>query len=388
MIKVAIADPDPQFEKEIEKLLEMRPDMVVVASARSLNQVVSLVEECQPNVLLIGPGMGEDIAISFAKKLTGQHPVGCILLTFSLPAYHKQAAMRANIVEVIQVPADPERLSMAIQMAAGFAQQLAIRDESAQPQKKCAVLTVFSTKGGVGKTVLSTNMAAAIARATEGRVVLIDLDLQFGDVGIAMGLSPERTILDFADHAPDADSKMIDDMLLTHPSGLKVLLAPKEPESADLITGERVVSIMSALKNYADFIIIDTPASFNDNVLAALDESDEICLVLTLDLPSVKNIKLCLRTLSELKYEHVKYKMVVNRVESNVGLKVAEVEKVLNLRAVAAIDADRAVPLSLNKGVPVVLDEPKLPVSKEIDELALMYVNKYRPDLLEVKMTG
>jgi len=380
MIKLVVLDPDPQFAEEIERLLEERNDIVITALAQDINRAMTVAEQQQPHVMIIGPGIGEDVSVMFVKKLTAEHPVGCILFTINSTARLKTAAIRSNVVEVIQVPAEPEKIIAAIKMAAGFAEQLAIREEPVEKEKRCATVTVFSTKGGVGKTVLSINMGAYMAGLGEGRVVLVDLDLQFGDVGIAMGMHPEKTILDLVEDMVETGEVNIEDFLVEHKSGLKVLMAPKNPESADLITGEHISAIMSALKKYADFIIVDTPASFNDNVLAVLDRTDEICIVLNMDMPSVKNIKLCLRTLNELRYAREKQRIVVNRVENNVGLKVIEIEKVLGMRAIAKVPSDKAVPLSVNKGVPVVMDAPKLPIAKEIEELSLFYVDKYQPE--------
>ncbi len=383
MIKLALVDPDPKFTEEMERLLEERSDMAISAVALDLNRALVIAREQKPPVMIFGPGVGTEASVSFVRKLTAEFPIGCVVLSFAATNALKMTANKANVVEVIQIPADPEKLISAIQMAAGYAQQLAKKEEVVEEEHKCAVVTVFSTKGGVGKTFLATNIATSISRMIEGRVVLVDLDLQFGDVGIMMGLNPDITILEFVDNTVDLSVKRIDELLVTHKSGLKVLLAPRDPESADSITGASVTSVISALKEYADFMIVDTPASFNDNILAVLDESDEICIVLTMDLPSVKNIKLCLRTLGELKYSREKQKIIINRVETNVGLKVSEIEKALGMSALAQIPSDKAVSLSINKGVPLVVDAPKLAISKEINELAFYYISKYRPDWVE-----
>lgn len=384
MIKLALVDPDPKFAEEMERLLEDRSDMAISAVALDLNRALIIAREQKPPVMVFGPGVGADASVSFVKKLTAEFPIGCIILAFAATNTLKMTAKKANVVEVIQIPANPEKLILSVQMAASYAQQLAKKEEVADSEHKCAVVTVFSTKGGVGKTFLATNIATSITQMIEGRVVLVDLDLQFGDVGIMMGLNPDITILEFLDNTVDLSVKRIDELLATHQSGLKVLLAPKDPESADSITGQGVTSVISALREYADFIIVDTPASFNDNVLAVLDESDEICIVLTMDLPSVKNIKLCLRTLNELKYARERQKIVINRVETNIGLKVSEIERALGMGAIAQIQSDKAVSLSINKGVPIVIDAPKLAISKEINDLALHYVSKYHPDAVEV----
>lgn len=393
MIKLAVVDRDPQFSKEIEQMIEDRSDMAIITRAFDLNRALIIAEKERPQVMVVGPGIGDDVAIPFMRRLTTEYQIGCILLTFSSTYKLKAAAISAKVVEVIKVPSDPEKIINAIHVAAGYAEQMSKAEEKVAGKRdhKCAVITVFSTKGGVGKTVLATNMATSITKKTESRVILVDLDLQFGDVGIAMGLESSNTVLEFADYISDmgeTDEKRLDELLVSHSSGLKVLLAPKEPESADLITPESIKSIMEILKKDADFIIVDTPASFDDNVLTLLDASDEICMILTMDMPSVKNLKLCFKTLSDLRYSREMQRLVINRVENNVGLKVAEIEHSIGMRAIGRIPFDKAVPLSVNKGVPVVLDAPKLQVSKEIENLAMFYVSKHRPDLAEMAEVG
>lgn len=394
MIRLALVDPDPQFEEEIERMLEGRADMAVTSVAFDLNRALAIAEKREAEVMLIGPGISPDISIPFIGKLTAQHAIGCLLMLLNPTHRLRTAAHQARVVEVLDLPAEPGQIISAVKIAAGFAEQLTIVSEVSAPstgvpgspgqvkkaERKSTVITVFSTKGGVGKTVLATNIAATIAEKTPGRVALVDLDLQFGDVGIALGLPPSNSILDFVSLTGPITAETIDDMLAVHESGIRVLLAPKDPESADLISGESVRTVIKALKTRADFVIVDTPASFDDRVLSALDESDEVCLALTMDVMSIKNIRLCLRTLSDLRYDREKQKIVINRIEGNVGLKISEIEKALGVSAIAKIPADKAVALAINKGTPVVLDAPKLPVSREIEELSFYYVRKHQPD--------
>lgn len=378
MIKIALVDPDPLFSSEISNALEEREDMVVMATAQDLNQALIALERLAPDVMIFGPGVGSDVSLPFIRRLTSRQPLGCILVALRPTKKLKAAAAEANAAEVLAVPVDPDALASSIEKAMKSA-EMAADVRKGDTNGKCAVITVFSTKGGVGKTVLAINIAASMARKSGGRVVLADFDLQFGDVAAAMGLVPDRTLSELVGKETEDKSSM-DDFLVPHESGVKVLLAPKEPESADLIGAEIAARILGELKERADFLIIDTPPAFNDVVLAALDATDEICVVLSMDVLSVKNARLCLRTLSELRYPPEKIKIAINKVEKEVGLRTADVEKALGMAALARIPLDKAVSRSVNKGVPVVLDAPDLPVSRELERLALYYARKYSAD--------
>jgi pilus assembly protein CpaE len=232
------------------------------------------------------------------------------------------------------------------------------------------ILTVFSTKGGVGKTMIASNLAVYFAQNIYKRVVVVDLDLQFGDVGVMLKLRPEHTIYDCAAISQQLNEELIAKFLTPHPSGAKVLLTPLQPELADLITAEHLKNVLDALRSYADLIIVDTPASFNDHVLTLLDETDMVLLVATMDIPSVKNIKLCLQTLQSLEYPDEKVALTINRADENVGLKQHEIEKALDKEALTTIPTDRRVPLSINRGIPIVLETPKSPAARCLARLA------------------
>ncbi|MHB0977400.1 MAG: AAA family ATPase [Candidatus Aquicultorales bacterium] len=389
MVKIALVDPDPQFADEIQHALEERSDLTVAAVAFDLNRALALAETGEIQVMIIGPGISTDISIPFVKRMTGEHPIGVLVLASRCTQRLKAAALRANVVEVLEVPASSVDIIAGIAMAAGFAGQLAVEPPTPlEKEREATVITVFSTKGGVGKTVISSNMAVSIAKQTEARVALVDLDLQFGDSGIALGLSCDQTIADMADGAGGISDELLKKAFARHESGVCVLQAPVKPEAADLVSPEMTRAVLRALKSRFDFIVVDTPAAFNDHVLTALDLSDEICLILTMDILSLKNLKLCLRTLNDLRYPREKQRVVINRIEGNVGLRVPEVEKALGFSAIGRIPADSAVPLSLNKGIPVVLDAPKLPVGKAISDLGLYYASKYLPEWDAAVLTG
>jgi Flp pilus assembly CpaE family ATPase len=228
------------------------------------------------------------------------------------------------------------------------------------------ILTVFSTKGGVGKTVIAVNLAVCLAQKKGLKTILADFDLQSGDVGVMLKLQPQRTIYDCLTTINQLEAETLSEFLTPHSSGLNTLQAPVEPALADLISSTHVKQILKAAKNRAEFVIVDTPPFFNDNVLATLDLSDIVLLVVTMDVPSVKNVKLCLETLRLLGYPPQKIKLAINRADADVGLRQAEVEKALGLKASLVLPNEPGVILSVNNGVPMVSGSPRSPIARAI----------------------
>jgi pilus assembly protein CpaE len=231
-------------------------------------------------------------------------------------------------------------------------------------------VTVFSTKGGVGKTVLATNLALALARDKSRSVALVDLDLEWGDVAIMMGMKPVHTIYDAVQVFDRLDSEMLCGFMERHSGGASVLLAPVHPEDAEGINAARVAQVLDLLRANFDYVVVDTAPSLSEVVLTALDRSDEIYVVTMMDVASVKNTRISLQKLTQLGYDPARVRIILNRADSKVLLQPSEVEEAIGGTVVARIPSDRIVPLSVNKGVPVVVDAPKSAVARCIDALA------------------
>jgi pilus assembly protein CpaE len=289
-----------------------------------------------------------------------------------------RAALRAGVRDVVTALRDPA----AVRGASARALELtrALRGLGAAPDRLRApaapgrpqpgkVITVFSSKGGCGKTFLATNLAVALTAHAE--VALVDLDLHFGDVAITLQLFPARTIQDAARASGGGlDPITMKSFLTRHQSGLWALVAPSEPTVADTISPTAVVTILRALRQRFGYVVVDTPAAFSDQILAAFDESDAIAMLATLDVPSVKNLKLALRTMESLRYPRDKTCLVINRADSKVGLRLPDVERILDTQIDVTLPSSRAVPLSINKGSPILVEEPKSGVAEAIRNLA------------------
>lgn len=340
----------------------------------SIDELIDLLAvETGPRTVVLGPDIAVDDAVALAAHYRTSRPeVGVVLLREQVDATVLTEALRAGVRAVVAAgdgPALLEAVQRSDQLGAALASRAAPVTE---PEARLGrVVTVFSAKGGCGKTTVSTNLGAALADKGRRNVVIVDLDLAFGDVAIALQLFPSHTI---ADAVPlgerDLDYGALHTLLTPHSPGLTTLVAPVVPGAAETIPASLVTRIIEVLRENYDFVIIDTPPAFDDQVLAAFDLSDAVVLLATLDIPALKNLKLTLETLDLLNYPRERWKIVLNRSDSKVGLAVSEVEKTLRTGITAQIPSSRDVPASINRGVPIVLDDPKHPVSIAIREFA------------------
>lgn len=355
-------DPSPAADA-------LRPDLTVLMSV--LEVATTLQVQHGPRTVVLGPQVPLRDALELAGRFRLSRPeVGFVLQRGTVDAPVLAEALRAGVREVV-VSDDADALVEAVRRSDELGAALARRSEAPAPGGVGQVVTVFSAKGGCGKTTISTNMGAALADGGRRRVVVVDLDLAFGDVAIALQLFPVRTI---ADALPmgveDLDFAALQTLLTPHSPGLTTLVAPVEPGAADGIPAALVTRILELLRENFDYVVVDTPPAFDDQVLAAFDLSDSIVLLATLDIPALKNLKLTLETLDLLSYPRERWRIVLNRSDSKVGLSISEVEKTLRTTITAQVPSSREVPASINRGVPIVLDDPRHPVSIAIKQFA------------------
>lgn len=236
-----------------------------------------------------------------------------------------------------------------------------------------SLICVLGSKGGVGKTVAATNLGAALA--TRGkRTALIDLDLQFGDVALALGLAPETTLFDLAVSGGSLDSDKLDDFMLRHPSGLRVLAAPARPDQAVSVTAPMISTVYQVLRADYDFIVVDTPPAFSSEVIATVDVADWICMVAMFDALSLKNTRLGLDTLELMGHPPDHVRVVLNRAGTNVGISDSDAVTILGRRPDVMVPSDREIPVSINDGVPITLSGSRSDAARAINSLAEMFV--------------
>jgi len=229
---------------------------------------------------------------------------------------------------------------------------------------------VFSPKGGTGKTVTATNLATALVKHSGKRTLLLDLDLQFGDAAIMLAIEPDRTIQDLMAAPGELDVEKLAGYTLRHTSGVDVLPAPIRPEDAELVTEPKLARLLEVARESYDMIVVDTSPFFHGPMLATLDRTDELLLVCGLEVPTIKNVRLSLQTLELLSFPPNRIRVILNRANSNVGLKRSEVEAALETKVSFELPSDRAVPLSVNRGQPAVLAEPGSDFARAIKDMA------------------
>ena len=278
-----------------------------------------------------------------------------------------EQALDADVSDVLLLPQLVENVAFAIRKSTHSGRRSAGSNGGGRHGK---IVTVFSPKGGTGKTVTATNLATACAKFEGRKTLLLDLDLQFGDAAIMMGVEPEKTIYDLVVAPGELDSEKLAGYTTKHACGLSVLPAPLRPEDAELVTEAKLGRLLEVARESFDVIVVDTSPFFHGPMLATLDRTDELLLLCSLDVPTLKNLRLALQTLDLLSFPKSRVKIVLNRSNSKVGMKPNEVEGALGMKVRFEVPSDRAVPLAVNRGNPVVIAEESADVSRAIKSMA------------------
>jgi pilus assembly protein CpaE len=263
-----------------------------------------------------------------------------------------EQALDSDVADVLLLPQLADNVAFSIRKVAHVGRRLQAEGGHG---RRGHILTVFSPKGGTGKTVTATNLASSFAKNDKKRTLLIDLDLQFGDAAIMLGVEPEKTIYDLVVAPGELDTEKLAGYITRHTSGLDVLPAPLRPEDAELVTEVKITRLLEVARESYDVIVVDTSPFFHGPMLATLDRTDELIVLCGLDVPTLKNVKLSLHTLDLLSFPGNKIRYVLNRANSKVGMKKSEVEQALGVKIDFEVPSDRAVPLAVNRGVPTVV---------------------------------
>jgi pilus assembly protein CpaE len=324
--------------------------------------------------VVFGAGVALGDALAFAAHQRIQRPTLGVLLLREEVAFDVLAeAIRAGVREV--VPAgDGAALRQACERSLDVSRQLGATVRAAPaapgPVAEAKVITVFAGKGGCGKSTVATNLAVTLAAGGRHRVLLIDLDLQFGDVGIMLQLNPERSIADAIGMAGRLDEAGVRSLLTKYRPGLDTLLAPAGPAEGDHVTRDLITELIRVAKTMFDFIVVDTPPFFSDQVLATLDLTDRFVLIVTPDLPTLKSVRLTQDMFELLGYPADRRLALLNRADSQVGLSISDIEKAVGMSMSVLMPSSRDVPVSVNRGVPIAVDHPGHSVSRAMRELA------------------
>ncbi|HEY9059668.1 MAG TPA: response regulator [Pseudobacteroides sp.] len=373
-IRVVIVDDSEETRSNIKTILAFEKRFEVMGEAENGAEAVNIAKELRPDVILMDINMPVMDGIKATSIISIECPeTSVIIMSVQGEQEYLRKAMSAGAREFITKPFSSDDLIISIintyETEAKRKENIGIN--RVQEEIKSKVITVFSTKGGVGKTTISSNLAVSIARSTKKRVALLDLDLQFGDIAIMLNVTIKNTISDLIKEINMLDANLLDDYLVTHFSGVKVLPAPLKPEYAEYITSSHVEKIIKVLKENYHYIIIDTSASFHETVLTSLDLSDKILLVSTLDLPTIKNIKSGLDIMESLHYSKEKTKIVLNKASEQFGIKYKDFEETLKHTIWSYVPEDSATVItSANKGFPFVMTRTDTKVAKAIMSMA------------------
>jgi pilus assembly protein CpaE len=324
-------------------------------------------------VAILGPGLADSEGVTRARALAEAHlELGVILVAEELSTHLLQHALRAGVRDALSL-ADAET-SLRAAVARVGTQLLAAGGRLNAREHEAAlgrVIVSFSTKGGVGKSMLATNLACGLARRSSRSVAIVDADLQFGDVAVLLGVSPERSVVDAAAALDQGEPEALRPILVEHPAtGLLVLPAPVEPSAADQVTPEQMLMIVETLRRMCEFVVVDLPPHFDDTVLALIEAADEVLVVASMDIPSIKNLKVGIQTLDLLSLAGDRVKLVLNRANAKVRLDVSEVERALSLKTSYHVPSDIAVPQAVNRGVPVIVDNPRSPAARALEDIS------------------
>jgi len=324
------------------------------------------------DLVVIGPDVDLGAALEFAATIRIDQPaLGVVMVRHRVDTGVLTQGLRAGVRDVVGAH-DMQRLGQACRASLALSEQLrraAGMAPAAPNRRRGRIITVFGGKGGIGKSTVSTNLGIALDQAG-ARTCLIDLDLAFGDVAVMLSLMPERTLADAVAMADTLDAAGVESLISKHESGLHAILAPSEPRTAESISADLVAKLFPLLTELYDIVLVDTPPAFTEHVLAAMDVSDHIVLVTTPEVPSIKNLKLTLQTLDLLGFPADRRKIVLNRADAQLGLTAADVSSMIDTTVQVEVPADRAVPLSINQGVPLVAERPRHPASRALQSLA------------------
>ena len=379
-IKVLIVDDIPETRDHLSKLLGFESDVEVVGAAAGGAEAIEMASALRPDVVLMDINMPGMDGITATEKLAAEVPTAAvIMMSVQGEADYLRRSMLAGAREFLVKPFSSDELTASIRQVwsrekeklSRYAPVVATQEISNGSGEPASVVAVFSPKGGVGRTTISVNLAVAAAQ-TGKRVALVDASFQFGDVGVLLNLNPRnKSIADLAGELQAGEAESLDAFMITHSSGVKVLLAPPSPEQAELIGPTSVKKVLQGLRGMFDLVVVDCPSSFNEPTLAVLDEADLILTLLTLEITSVKNMRLFLEVCEQLGYGPDKIRLVLNRADSTLGIRVADVEHSIGRKVDHTIVSDgRSVVYALNRGVPFFLSNREAQVSQDIQRLA------------------
>ncbi len=383
-VKTLVAIDAGANRDAVEAVIPAQASVELVAIVDGLEASWEALSRQSVDAVVVACGADGEYVLSFVDGMAREYPDCPVVVMVGQSANGLvNRALAAGAEDVVTVslengqppaPAERERVSRDLTSALEKAMARRSRTAAAPRDGDARMVTVLGPKGGAGKTLVACNMGVALAKAGR-RVVLVDLDLQFGDVGLALGLPPGKTVHELVMSGGALDAEKLSAYLASHESGLRVLLAPSRPDQAAAVGVGFLRELFEVLRASEDYLIVDTPPGFTPEVIAAIDASDDICVVGTLDALSLKNTKLGLETLDLMGVESERVKLVLNRADSRVGITREDVQAVTGRPPDALIPSHRDIPRSVNEARPIVGSQPGSDAARAFQALADLYVD-------------
>jgi pilus assembly protein CpaE len=367
-----VVSDDSSTESAIRAALPATTSIRFVNLRDALDSAAELVADVAPSVVLVSCSSNAEWGLRVVGDMASVQPKRPVIALYAgNPNGFMEPAFRAGADDLIVLPQPPEQLAFELQKI------VARRRGPGTERQRGELVTVLGPKGGTGKTVTATNLAVALADSG-AKPLVIDLDLQFGDVGLALGLKPERTIYDLVTTGGSLDVEKIEGFAIGHHSGASALLAPTRPDQAAVVTTGFLRDLFTVARRGYDFVIVDTAPAFSPEVIVAIDASSRLCLVGMLDALSLKDTKIGLETLKQMGYSTDDVTLVLNRADSSVGISMTDVYALLKKDPDVLVPSDRSIPRALTVGETIYEADPKSGAGRAYESLAQHYLNLAR----------
>ncbi|HWR38728.1 MAG TPA: response regulator [Patescibacteria group bacterium] len=378
-IRVLIVDDMEATRENIRKLLDFHPEIQVAGMADSGEAAIALVQEIRPDVVLMDINMPGMDGITATEKITAIFPAASVII---MSVQGEQEYLRRSLVagakDYLVKPFSSDELVQSIRQAFGEEQRRrAVPIE--EPEEQGKVICLFSPKGGTGKTTIAVNLALALAEKSGETVGILDADLQFGDVAMFLALEPRSSVADLLNDIDRLSGSLLQRCLTPYNEKVQVLAAPLRVEQAAIIHSRHLHNVIQEMRENFGYIVVDTESAFNDNMVALLDEADEILLVSGPGRAAVKNMRICLDMLTSLGYTRDKMHLVLNRCQNDARTAMRVVARELTAGLAAGLPQDdEAVQIAAERRLPLREVCPESPVDREVTKLADWLLEKFR----------
>jgi pilus assembly protein CpaE len=359
-------------EEIVRAALPASTDIQIVGVVRGVDESWTTLQETPADLLLIACSSYSERALFLISSTVRERPgIPIVVLAHAAPDGFLRRVFEVGADDVVRLPESPEQVNFALQKVLARKRAAGSIGENGHAPMIC----VLGPKGGTGKTVTSSNLAVALAQAGN-TVSVVDLDLQFGDLALAMGVRPEKTMYDLVQSGGSLDAEKLDAYTMTHESGVRVLVAPTRPDQASSVGPEFLREIYPLLRSTSDFVVLDSSPGFTPEVISAIDASTYVCMIGTLDTLSLKNTRLGLETLDLMGYDPGRVVLVLNRADSRVGIDDEDVLAVVGRAPDVSIPSDVEVPRAVNEGTPIVFARPDSSAGKAFRALAREFLQR------------